>query len=125
MVCPQLEIPVMLDDFELLFVQPRQLRTRLLIDTKQFVKLECSASVSRRLARQINNVMIQTARVATAFQSNDPRSNINQSSAQHRTTANAAGRATACSTMVVKYLFDADSKFDADGLNLKLSPTVH
>ena len=39
MVCPQLKIPVMLDDFGLLFVKPRQLRMRLLIDTKQFVEL--------------------------------------------------------------------------------------
>jgi len=51
--------------------------------------LACNARESRLFVLWINNVMVQTAKVATAFQSNVVRSNVSHSSAYATTMTNA------------------------------------
>ena len=60
-------VAVHLDFFRLLFVEPGKFGPGIVIDAQQL--MACSARVSRRLARCINSVMIQTASVATALKS--------------------------------------------------------
>ncbi|MGA7804892.1 hypothetical protein [Bradyrhizobium sp.] len=85
----------MLDHLGLFLIEPGEFISRRMVDAQQLVQLGVQRQIVAAVARWMNSVMTNTARVATAFQSNVARSNINQSDAQTTTTRKAAGHPAA------------------------------
>ena len=57
------------DRLGLLFVKLSKLGSRVLVHAQEFIQFGMKARLSRRLVRWMNRVMMNTARVATAFHS--------------------------------------------------------